>query len=342
MKTLKKVIKKIFKIILPRKLINTLKNVRTDVIDVLFVGGFRKNLLKLQQIKKMNAYLVHREKGMNYAKNYLLGLNRNEQDIETLKIIEFLEKSNPFLMYAYDFIKEYNPLCVNVLRDETCDMNYVLHDNKRMYFPQTFDTERCRGYYNTLCIEQDIRSPHRYDTPEFTVKNGDVIADVGAAEGIWALTHIESAERIYLFECNPEWIAALQKTFETRKDKVVIVNKYLSNISNNKEYITFDDFINGGKINVIKADIEGAELNFLAGSEKTLASAVDLKLLLCTYHRNDDAENIKLVLENHGFDTEFSNGYMFSPNWSMGGGTSMLVKGVIRAKKNSNERMVIK
>jgi hypothetical protein len=315
----KKIIKKILKIILPRKLINTLIAVRTDIIDVLCVGGFRKNLLKLQQLKQMNAYLIHCEKGMNHARTYLLGLNRNEQDAETLKIIEFLEKSNPFLLYAYDFIKEYNPLSVNVLRDETCDMNYVLHDNKRLYFPQTFDTERCRSYYNTLCIEQDIRSPHRYDTDEFTVKKCDVIADVGAAEGIWALTHVELAERIYLFECNREWIAALQKTFEMWKDKVVIINQYLSNVSN-KECITFDDFINGEKIDVIKADIEGAELNMLTGSEKTLTSAVDLKLLLCTYHRNDDAEKIKLVLENNGFSTEFSNGYMFSPSWSMGGG----------------------
>ena len=37
--------------------------------------------------------------------------------------------------------------------------------------------------------------------------------------------YVDVASKIYLFECDPVWIEALEKTFEPYKDKVVIVPK---------------------------------------------------------------------------------------------------------------------
>lgn len=305
-----------------------MKNILKEMVKKIIPLALIEILFGLQQIMMKEASAMRRNKSVNHVRNYMLNLDQNQQDAEILEIIKFLEKSNPYFMYAHQFIREYNPLDVDVLTDETCNMNYVLHNNKKLYFPRTFDTESCRRDYNILRIEQDARSPHRYDTPEYAVKMGDVIADIGSAEGIWALTHAEVAEKIYLFECNKEYIAALQKTFEPYNHKVVIVNKYVSDVSKKKN-ITFDDFINGKKINVVKADIEGAEQAFLRGCTKTLASNERIKLLLCTYHTNNVPEGIKSILEKNGFITEFSNGYVLFPK------KPYLRKGVIRASKES-------
>jgi hypothetical protein len=96
-------------------------------------------------------------------------------------------------------------------------MRYVLHENKRLYFPEAWETEFIRAYYNGLCIEQDKDSPHRYEVGGYVVQEGDVIADVGTAEGIWALNNAEKAEKLYLFEHDREWIKVLCKTFYPRK-----------------------------------------------------------------------------------------------------------------------------
>jgi hypothetical protein len=241
-------------------------------------------------------------------RNYFLNLNRDNVDQEILEIIEFLG-NNLFSVFPYNFINKYNPNEIKVYYDEESEMKYVLHDNKRLYFPKGWSWGAISNYYNDLCIEQDMDSPHRYETPEYTVKEGDIIADIGAAEGIWALTYAERAKKIYLFECDPDWLVALKKTFEPWKEKVIIANRYISDTST-KNYIALDDFIGSREINFIKADIEGMEVKLLMGGKKTLTEAVDLKLLLCAYHRKDDAENLRSFLETNGFITEFSKRYM--------------------------------
>ncbi|GHT89349.1 hypothetical protein FACS1894137_18420 [Spirochaetia bacterium] len=122
-------------------------------------------------------------------------------------------------------------------------MNYVLHENKRLYFPREFDDKKARLYYYQLLTEQDQDSPHRYETSEFHVQDGDCIADIGSAEGIFALKNVERADKIYLFECDEKWIEALEKTFAPWNEKVVIVNKYVCDTTCN-EFITLDDFMN--------------------------------------------------------------------------------------------------
>jgi len=250
-----------------------------------------------------------REKTYNEKKEliryYFLSLNPSEQEQEVREIIEYF-KENPFSVLPYAFVSKYNG---NAFYDKTCEMHYVLHKNKRLYFPKDMTAESAYGYYRGLCIEQDEDSPHRYETEEFAVKEGDVIADVGTAEGIWALTYAEQAKKIYLFECDPRWLEALEKTFEPWKEKVAIINKYVSDISDGTN-ITLDDCFENKTINFVKADIEGYELKLLDGGMKTLAREKDIKLLLCAYHKKGDAEKLKERLEELGFITEYSKGYM--------------------------------
>jgi hypothetical protein len=93
------------------------------------------------------------------------------------------------------------------------------------------------------------------------------------------LTYAEQAKKIYLFECNPEWLQALQKTFEPWKDKIAIINKYVSDISDGIN-ITLDDCFENETINFVKADIEGYELKLLDGGIKTLSREKDIKHII--------------------------------------------------------------
>jgi hypothetical protein len=74
--------------------------------------------------------------------------------------------------------------------------------------------------------------------------------------------------------------------------------------------VSLDNYFNDKEINFIKADIEGAEVDMLNGSKSLLENKKDLTLLLCTYHKHSDGIVIKNLLENKGFKTEYSNGYM--------------------------------
>jgi hypothetical protein len=300
-------------------------------------GVRRTNWLVSNLIEQRQKY----KKGLE-IKNYFLGINRHNIDREILEIIEYFE-NNQFSAFPYNFTKNYSlihALKIKVYLDESSKMKYVLHENKRLYFPKTWNSMQIRHYYNTLLREQEVDSPQRYETPAYNGKNGDVIADIGAAEGIWALARADSAAKIYLFECGEEWISALEKTFAPWKEKVVIVNKYISNVTNEVidgvgggyASITLDDFVNGGKINFIKADIEGMQLKLLQGGIKTITEADDLKLLLCTYHRNNDADDLRAFLEEKGFITEYSKGYMIL-FWDKTLKAPYLRRGLIRASK---------
>ena len=265
-------------------------------------------------------------------RNYFLGLNRDEQSVEIIEIIDYLEEHN-INYIPYLFIQRYSNKYFNnniYHFDVQCEMYFILHKGKKMYFPEDWTAANVLGYYKGLCVEQDAASPHRYETKEYIVKEGEIIADIGAAEGIWALAYAEKAAKIYLFECNDKWIKALQKTFEPWKDKTIIVKKYVSAKDDNKE-VSLDTFFKGIKVNIIKADIEGAEVDLLKGSQLLLKTS-NLSLILCTYHKHEDAQIIKEILEQNGYVTEYSNRYMLN-FYDEKIKEPYIRRGVIRAKK---------
>ena len=302
---------------------------------------------KNQMLQRISAEQnLQREQKEREIKNYFLSLNADIiGDQEILEIIDYFKNHNGLIYwYPYSFTRKYFAVDVDVFYDKSNKTRYVLHKNKRLYFPENWDNEYIRTYYNNLRTEQDIDSPHRYETEIFTVQEGDVIADIGAAEGIWALDYAEKVGKIYLFECNKEWIKALKKTFESWKDKVVIVDKYVSNI-NNRNNVTLDSFFDISEeiaekeirvIDFIKADIEGMEMKLLEGCKNILSNNINLKLLLCTYHRQNDAADIKELLEKNGFKTEYSKRYMLC-SFDKELEKPYLRRGLIRAAKKYNE-----
>jgi hypothetical protein len=285
----------------------------------------RKKIVRLNNLR-----LEERRKKQVKITNYFRNLCKDNQDLEIFEIIDYFEK-NPFSVFPYNFIKRHYAEEIVVYTDKACDMKYVLHENKRMYFPEEWESESIRNYYNWLLIEQDNDSPHRYEDNEFHVNNGDVIVDIGAAEGIFALTNIEKAKKMYLFECDQNWIKALRKTFEPWKEKIVIVNKYISDYTKGKN-ITLDDFFKEKEVNFIKADIEGAETKLLKGATSTMAKNDKLQIVLCTYHKENDDQELNEILTENKFKTEFTKRYMiFIDDDALK--EPYLRRGIIRAKK---------
>ncbi|MEI6137696.1 MAG: FkbM family methyltransferase, partial [Mariniphaga sp.] len=167
---------------------------------------------------------------------------------------------------------------------------------------------------------------------QFKIEDGEVLVDIGVAEGNFALEAVEKASRIIMFETDVEWIEALNATFEPWKDKVLIVNKFVSDITNYSN-TTLDDFIGPEeKITFLKIDVDGAESRLMKGCKRILAEQKPLKLAICTYHKQNDAEEFKSLLIRNGFETTHSDGFiLFYYDKKMK--APYLRRGLIRATK---------
>jgi len=212
-------------------------------------------------------------------------------------------------VFPYDFISNYSYKRILVFRDEEKGLFYVFHKEKRLYFKKSIETvTEVQIAYFCILIEQDKQSPHRYLDNDFDIDQNSVVIDVGAAEGILGLDNIDKISKLYIFEANPEWVDALNATFEPWKDKVTIVNKYVSNNIIN-DNITLDAYFNVNHIDFIKIDVEGAEMMIFEGAKKIL-NKDSLKIVVCTYHRQNDAKKIEEVLVENNFRCTFTDKFM--------------------------------
>jgi hypothetical protein len=99
----------------------------------------------------------------------------------------------------YPFINQYLFRKTKVFCDKNTRLYYVLHDGKRLYFKRGLSKANVRSAYNTLCCEQDVRSPHSYRSFHINYQPTDIAVDAGAAEGIWALSIVDRVKALYLF-----------------------------------------------------------------------------------------------------------------------------------------------
>ena len=219
----------------------------------------------------------------------------------------------------YEATKEMEPFEKGY--DENLKLPFVLHKGKRLYFPHGFSLEYCatvyKGYISKECLLGDRyveKAPHQYLTDHFNIEPGSILVDVGSAEALLALDNIEKIDKAYLIEGDPIWIPALEATFSDYKDKVVIINKYISN-RDSEATITLKTLLKNeeGKKLFVKMDIEGAEVSVIEESKEYLNNKKDIKLACCTYHKQSDAERLESLYKEIGFDFEYSDGYMLFP-----------------------------
>jgi hypothetical protein len=252
--------------------------------------------------------------------------------IEISSVLNYLRK-NPIAVFPYDYQDEHIAENIVVYKDLEKGLRYVLLDGKKLYFKKKWGKKKIQNLYNLLSKEQDMRSPHRYLTEQFDFTESDVLADVGAAEGNFALSVVEKASRIILFEADKEWIEPLTATFEPWKHKVQIVNKFVSDTTDSSN-IKLDDYLadNGEKI-FLKIDVEGAESKLLKGCKRILSEQKELKVAICTYHKQNDEKEFSSLLIKNNFEISHSDGYMlFFYDKKMT--APYFRRGLIRAEKN--------
>jgi hypothetical protein len=241
--------------------------------------------------------------------NYFASLPDSEVNDEQKEVLKYLE-NNEVRIFPYSFHDNYSAEKIEVFFDAEKGMRYVMQEGKRLYFKKRWNVKRIQRAYSDLVREQDINSPHRYLTNSFTVDKNDVLADIGAAEGNFSLAVIENVKKIYLFEYDPEWTEALRATFAPWKEKVEIINKYVSD-RDDDSHVRFDTFFKKNKdLTFLKIDVDGAESIVLSSCNEVFKGPEAFKVALCTYHKNNDEKDFTLLLMEHGFAVTPSNGYM--------------------------------
>jgi FkbM family methyltransferase len=206
-------------------------------------------------------------------------------------------------------------------------------DGKKLVFrPLTWDHEGIKEVYGGEEYEQ-----------KFKIKKGDVIVDAGAHIGIFtvkAAGQIGPQGKVVAVEPNTENFSLLSVNREINNlNNVITVNAAISDYdgtaslysrtghsggfsiveqhSQNSvrvEVSTLDDLLSKlgiSRIDFLKIDAEGAELQIIKGGKKVLSES-DAKVVVAAYHPEDDPKEITHVLESFGFKTKVtteSSGY---------------------------------
>jgi len=180
---------------------------------------------------------------------------------------------------------------------------------------------------------------YRKRKPEIKAKEGDYVIDGGGGWGDTALYfahRVGSKGAVHVFEFNPDNLAILNKNVNLNPEllkRIDIVPRALWNTSNEViKYsdngpgtslaqstgnnvkgslqvttLAIDDFVRERelpKVDFIKMDIEGAELNALKGAEETLRQFRP-NLAISIYHRDVDFVDIPEYLKNLDLQYEF-------------------------------------
>lgn len=168
----------------------------------------------------------------------------------------------------------------------------------------------------------------------YPLKEGDVVVDAGAYPGdytIWASRKVGASGRVIAFEPTPQNKAILERNLKREKyDNVTIVPKGLwnenttlnlsgtsgfsasvsaDNTGDTIEVSRLDDALEElgiEKIDVLKMDIEGAEIEAIQGCEKTLRNNV-AEVMVATYHivnGQNTSSFIEEFLKRCGYEAE--------------------------------------
>lgn len=298
-----------------------------------------KNALKLIYRLLIPSLLQHRITGFlaqqrmsklsNKILSYYSQIPTKQISEEENEVLEFI-KNNPAYIFPYRDMNNTSYKEVQVLHDKHFGLNYVLMDGKKLFFRKDWSIRKIQDMYKGLSAEQIYDSPHRYLVKGFDIEDGDVVVDSGAAEGNFALSIVEKASHIYLFEADPEWVKPLEATFAPWSSKVHIINKYLTHHNDNQN-TTLDEFFGSNqKIDFVKVDVEGAESDLLEGCKRILSSNSPLKIALCTYHKEHDEKIFTALLKSYGFDVEHSKRFMIY-HWDKALKAPYLRRGLLRA-----------
>lgn len=319
--------KSIYRKLLPEKIRSTIYTLRG-------LSSMRREMDKLRN--DADSQIIQLRNELLYLKiiDYFRDYGKREYESE----LNYLKKHGSLEMYPYEKTNLLKNVQANF--DSKKRMPFVMHDGKKLYFPEDYSIEAAIKTYSYFVAGENIlgdsyleKAPHQYITKQFNVHDGDIVLDLGAAEGLFMLDAVDKAKRGYLFEPNKYWAKALQATFEPYSDKIVFVDKFVTD-KDSSNSITIDTCLKNESGNIfIKMDVDGYELSALNGSKTILKRNDDIRVVCCTYHNQDDANDINNLFKEINFYTAFSDGYVIFFHDSRIK-PPYFRKGVIRAKNS--------
>ncbi len=189
---------------------------------------------------------------------------------------------------------------------------------------------------------------HSYMRPEMRVHLGDVVVDAGGCEGYYSrYALMEGAAKVIIFEPCSELAEGLKRTFEREisNGKVTIIEKALGrdehtdtlfvnqnmfcassismenadSIKKEVPVVSLDKALKdiGVKhIDILKMDIEGAEIDAVIGARKVIKHC-EPKLIIATYHSYYNAIRIKEICKRINCQYKFKayGCYQFDLPW---------------------------
>lgn len=302
------------------------------VICVLREDFQQEILLLLEDLgiekEKISCYLE--DCGMNLLKPIIQEKYKDTKDNEIIEILDYL-KNNDFSVFNQYVKKEHKKYKVY---QEDNDDPYIQVENKRMYYPkELLDANRIH-YLDDVFFEQLENSPHKYVREIGDIPENGVLIDAGVQEGNFSINYIDRVKKLYLIECEKIWCRVLEKTFAPYRYKVEICNKFLSK-EDTATMVTLDTLVKE-RIDFLKMDIEGSEVDALLGGSELLKKS-DALVSICSYHNRNDEKYIRFLLDAYGYRTQTSRGYM-AFIWDKNYCDSLdFRRGVVYGKKIDNE-----
>ncbi|QHT68842.1 FkbM family methyltransferase [Rhodocytophaga rosea] len=186
----------------------------------------------------------------------------------------------------------------------------------KLYWPGNFPVE---GIYQVTAETFDKDDWHFYQKQHTEIEEGEILLDIGTAEGLFPLSVIQKCKQVFLVEPNKYFFAALQRTFRNYQDKVVLIHSAVGNkddiISLQGESLSgqisddlssgdtveihkIDHLIAGHRITYLKADIEGFEYEMLKGAAAIIKENKP-KIAITTYHPQNNAEEIISLIRSY-------------------------------------------
>ena len=137
---------------------------------------------------------------------YWLFLNKN--NINFFELLKFLIKPKVDVI-AKKFIKKI---------DSSDEYNKVtfLNLNRELYWPKKFAVS---GIFQVTAETFDTNDWHYYQYEKTPVEKGEILLDIGTAEGLFPLVVLDKCSHIYMVEPSQYFFNSLAKTFEQDKEK---------------------------------------------------------------------------------------------------------------------------
>lgn len=284
--------------------------------------------MKVGIIRKITGFFNARIRKINKFINEYGNNDKYEQELN------YIIRKGSIVMYPYNFVEKYEKILVEVENDAISGLYYVDRLGKKLFFPRGKTKTEVENMYRWILIENDLNSPHKYETADFSV-TGRILFDIGAAEAVFALDNVDKFEKIYIFESETEWQEPLRETFKGYGN-VEIYNKFVSNVEERNSLVIDKKFEYIGEHIFFKIDVEGHEKEVLAGMKNILEKNF-IKIAIATYHREGDAETFATYLKKRGFDVKYSQGYIICPTTykhPVFGDTPSLRKALLLGEKN--------